>query len=220
MVNQPASRADTVVKDGHPFFDIVQDAYRVFAFPKPPHLDVCDCCMPSQVENELLATPIRALPYRYIRDWYLAECQQHQVNRATWGYLLPRILEILVSGHPVSEISLEISLRRFETGNPDNWNVAQWDVLDRFQRLFLQQMIEGNMKNSYYLKNYCLDDVLCMFRLGGWSLESLLKQVIDTPDELLAKRFWSDWCEGYPAQSTMVGVTKFWDDHDKSELRS
>ena len=52
-----------------------------------------------------------------------------------------------------------------------------------------------------------LDDTLCMFGLAGWPLEDLLDQVAAFPDDVLARRFWNDWCMGHPS----IWITAFWE---------
>ena len=40
----------------HPFFDIIEDAYRVFDYPKPSSIDVCEsCCMYPEIERDFIA---------------------------------------------------------------------------------------------------------------------------------------------------------------------
>lgn len=208
------------IQPGHPFFAIIEEAYRAFAVPPPSGLGIYDWGMDAAVRQDLLTLPSAQLPYRHIRDWYFAEVDPAGVPRSTWAYLLPRVLEILAMGRPVSEISLEVSLARFETGNPDNWSKAQWAVLDRFQRLYLSRAMNRGEASSIYLSGDRLDDVLCMFRLGGWPLDRLLEQLAAMPDALLAARLWHDWCEGTPPGREAVWITSFWSDADMAEVRT
>lgn len=77
---------------GHPFFDIIEEAYRVFNYPKPRSTEVCrNCCMDSKIEADFFNPPIRQMPLGYIQDWYQAAYDpQAGVAKATWAYLLPR----------------------------------------------------------------------------------------------------------------------------------
>lgn len=194
---------------GNPLFDLVDEAYRVFSYPKPSTLDVCrNCCMDARVEADFFHPSIRDLPQSYVRDWFWADCGPSGVSRATWGYLLPRILEILASGNCVASVGLEVSLRRFDTGNPDNWSKSEWRILDDFQRRFLSlQIAQGT---------YPLDNVLCMFRLGGWPLADLLDQVAAVPAASLARRLWRDWCKDHAMGREAVWVTSFWESGDNA----
>jgi hypothetical protein len=208
------------IQPDHPFFAIIEEAYRAFAVPPPSSLGVHDCGMDASVRRDLLTLPSAQLPYRHVRDWYLAEVDPAGVPRATWAYLLPRVLEILALGQPVSEISLEISLSRFATGNPDHWSAAQWAVLDRFQRLYLQRAMGRGEASAIYRSGDRLDAVLCMFRLGDWPLDRLLEQLAAMPDALLADRLWRDWCEGSPPGCEAVEITTFWPEADREAIRA
>jgi hypothetical protein len=208
------------IEPGHPFFEIIEDAFRAFAVPPPASLGVCDCCLDEGVRRDLLTLPIADLPYRHVRDWYFAEADPAGVPRSTWAYLLPRVLEILAAGQPVSEISLEISLSRFETGNPANWSAAQWAVLDRFQRLYLLRAMGQREASAIYLSGDRLDAALCMFRLGGWPLDRLLEQLDAMPDALLAERLWRDWCESAPFGREAVSLTSFWPECAADKVRA
>lgn len=208
------------IQPGHPFFAIIEEAYRVFAAPPPSRLGVDDSFMEAAVRREIMTVAIGELPYRHVRDWYFAEVDPAGVPRSTWGYLLPRVLEILAADRPVSEISLEISLARFETGNPANWSAAQWSVLDRFQRLYLLRAMGQREASAIYLSGDGLDAVLCMFRLGGWPLDRLLEQLDAMPDALLAERLWRDWCEGSPPGREAISLTSFWPDNAVDEVRT
>ena len=195
---------------GDPFFGIVQEAYRLFAGPKPTVTDVCDCCMDKEVERDFFRPPIRDLPAAYVQDWYFAAYDPAGISKQTWSYLLPRILEMLAVGTDVSTMSLEVNLGRFDTGNPDNWSPKQWDVLDRFQRAYLRRAIEVGPNP--------IDDVLCMFRLGGWPLSDLLNQVFAMPTATLAERFWKDWCKDHVVGREGVWVTTFWKGEDNKAV--
>ena len=196
------------VSPDHMFYDIIGDAYRVFAYPKPTSIEVCrGCCMDASIEADFFNPPIEELPLHYIQDWYFAAYEPKGVAKATWGYLLPRILEILAVGEDVSNVAKEVSLNRFDTGNPEKWSTEEWQVLDQFQRMFLQREIE---RQSDFL-----DDTICMLRLAGWSLQDLLDQVASTPDDKLAQRLWNDWCNNCVQGHESVWITAFWEDADR-----
>lgn len=186
----------------HTFFEIIEEAYRVFDYPKPESLEVCQhCCMEPDIEADFLNPPIRELPLRYVQDWYFAAADPDGIAKATWAYLLPRILEILAADDCVANVGTEVSLKRFETGNPENWTEDEWRVLDAFQRTYLEREIE---RTEEYL-----DDTICMFALGGWSVDDLFAQVLNSPDDVLARRFWHDWCS-FPGPGS-IWITAFWE---------
>lgn len=209
MINQRPP-VEAKISVDHKFFSIIEDAYRVFAYPKPTSTDVCErCCLDARIASDFFVPPIRELPLRYVQNWFDAAYSGEGITRETWSYLLPRILEILASGEDASVISLEISLNRFDTGNPKKWSNGEWAILDRFQREFLRYKIES--------RNDALDDVICMFRLGGWPLDDLLAQVASMPDAILIRRLWQDWCaSGFES----IWTTAFWERDDRTTVFS
>ena len=212
MVRKQQKKLKAKIPTDHPFFDIIAEAYRVFARYKPRSIEVCEgCCMDADIEADFFNPQIDDLPLHYIQDWYFAAYDPKGVAKSTWGYLLPRILEILALGEDVSNVALEISLNRFETGNRDNWTSDEWQVLDKFQRHFLKREIESRTKNY-------LDDTICMFRLAGWPLDGLLEQVTSNSDVILAQRLWSDWCNGVVPGRESVWITAFWDNPDETKV--
>lgn len=197
------------LRPDHPFFPIVQDAYKQFSSAKPTRLEVCECCIDADVERDFFNPPIDQLPLAYIRNWYFAD-HGPGISKPLWAYVLPRILEILAIGQQVSEISPEISLARFPMGQRHHWSTAQWDVLDRFQRAFLQRTVEHGRGP--------VDETLCMFALAGWPVEELIEQLDAMPDALLAEALWRDWCKGSAPGREAVWVTSFWKGDDASTV--
>jgi hypothetical protein len=199
------------VELGSPFFEIINDAYRAFAGPKPQSIEVCEnCCMYPHIEADFFNPPIRELPLEYVRDWYFAAYNPPEIAKETWSYLLPRILEILAAGETVSSFGFEVSLDRFQTGKRENWSSRQWSVLDRFQRAFLDREIRR--PNEY------LDDFVCMFGLAGWPLDDLLTQIEAASDEELALRFWNDWVRDRAPGREDIWITSFWEGSDNSTV--
>lgn len=197
------------VPRGHPFHDLIEEAYRVFAGPKPQDVDVCtECCMTKAMAADFFRPDIGDLSLAYLREWFGAACPTEGVRQDIWAYLLPRTLEVLSAGEEPKNVGVEVSLSRFDTGNPALWSNEQWRLLDRFQRQFLQTV------TSRY---HSLDDTLCMFRLGGWQLDDLLSQVLAMPDEEIVGRLWRDWCEGFGACGC-VWTTNFWEKDDEARV--
>jgi hypothetical protein len=207
------------VSSGHPFFEIIEEAYQVFARPKPTSTEVCDCCMYPEIEADFFRPAIKELPLHYLQDWYFAAYAPEGVAKETWAYLLPRILETLATGGEANYTGLEVTLKRFDTGNPEHWSAKQWAVLDRFQRTYLKRKIEATNDDLNNVLHDNLDDVLCMFRLGGWPLEDLLDQVASMPDAELAQRLWQDWCSGgRPPGNESIWITTFWEGADNTAM--
>ena len=201
------------IKPGHPFYDLIDEAYRVFKYPTPQTTGVCDCCMYPEIEKDFFNPPIRDLPFHYLRDWYFAACNPGSLQKSVWAYLLPRVLEALAAGgEDPASVGLEVTLYRYPTGDRGNWSDAEWSVLDRFQRAYLDRaMREG--------EEY-LDDTLCMFGLGGWPLDDLFEQVNAFPDEVIVERFWHDWCKHCRPGRESIWITAFWESPGNSEAFS
>ena len=194
---------------GHPFHDLIEEAYRVFAGPKPHDVDVCtECCMPKAMATDFFRPNIAELPLEYLREWFGAACSTEGVCQDIWSYLLPRTLEVLAAGEEPKYVGVEVSLSRYDTGNPARWSHEQWNLLDRFQRQFLHTV------TSRY---HSLDETLCMFRLGGWQLDDLLAQVLAMPDEEIVGRLWQDWCDGFDEYG-YVRTTAFWEKGDEAHV--
>ncbi|WCM25320.1 hypothetical protein NDN01_14730 [Sphingomonas sp. QA11] len=211
MIRQPSGPIEAKVPADHPFFNLIEEAYRVFAYPKPGSIGVCErCCMDRKIETSFFNPDIRDLPLAYIQDWYGAACDAKGLSKETWAYLLPRILEILAAGEDVSNTAMEVSLNRFDTGDPENWSEREWRVLDGFQKMFLREQIEQ--------KRDRLDDGICMFRLAGWPLDTLLDQVASAPDATLALRLWNDWCRWSAPGKEGVWITAFWEYPDNEAI--
>lgn len=197
------------VPPGHPFHDLIEEAYRTFAGPKPQDVDVCtECCMSKAMAADFFRPDIAELPLEYLTEWFGAACATEGVRKDVWAYLLPRTLEVLATGVEPNYVGVEISLSRFDTGNPARWSHEQWSVLDRFQRLFLHTATS---------RHHALDDILCMFRRGGWPLEDLLAQVTAMADEEIVERLWRDWCGEYDAYGS-ISTTPFWEKDDQRRI--
>ena len=51
------------IRPDHAMFGIIEDAYRVFAGPKPVALEVCEgCCMEAEIEADFFRADIEDLP--------------------------------------------------------------------------------------------------------------------------------------------------------------
>lgn len=189
----------------HEFAELIAEAYRVFAAPKPAETGVCKgCCMDPSIEADFLVPDIADLPLHYLQDWYFAAVSD-AFGQPIWRYLLPRVLEVLASGEELAYVGLEVSLNRFPTGDAARWKSEEWGVIDRFRHMYLDRAVRHGED--------CLDDVLCMFGIAGWPLADLFAQVLDVPADALAEKLWRDWCIGRPS----IWITAFWDNGGNSD---
>ena len=186
----------------HLFHDLIAEAYDVFDGPRPTRLGVCEgCCMEPEIEADFFSHAARDLPLPYVRDWFFAAADP-EVPKATWRFLLPRVLEILAWGEDdPSSVGIEVSLSRFPTGDRDQWTGAQWSVLERFAAMFL----DAQKTNS---TDY-LDDVLCMFGLARFDLDPLLARLDGWSETELATKLHRDWHLPYGGGS--IWITAFWE---------
>lgn len=218
MTRAPDRLGEAKIGPENPFFEIIEEAYRVFDCPKPLRIEVCEgCCMDPAIEADFFKPPIAELPLSYVQDWFFAAYDPETgVAKPTWAYLLPRILEILATGEDVDNCGLEVSLQRFPSGNSDHWSHDQWQVLDQFQRLYLKLQLEraGPFENS----SDPIDDVLCMFAKGGWQVEGLLDQLLGASDTVLAERFFLDWSLEHVREYGSIWITAFWDAEGRDKV--
>jgi hypothetical protein len=205
----------TKMPPGHPFFDLIEEAYRAFDRYKPSDVGVCtDCCMSKAIEADFFRPNIEELPLDYLREWFGAAYPTGGVNQLIWVYILPRTLEVIAMGEEPDVCGIELTLSRFDTGNPSHWSDKQWYVLDHFQRRFLQS---SSPSTGAWCWN-SLDEILCMFALGGWQLDDLLSQVMSMADVQLVERLYHDWC-GTFGDYGKIDVTEFWKKPDKARMR-
>ncbi|MFK4002675.1 hypothetical protein [Qipengyuania sp. NPDC077563] len=205
------------VEEDNPFFDIIGDAYRIFSRAKPDSTEVCQtCCMDGAIEADFFNPDIADLPLDYVQDWYFAAHRLPEIAKSTWAYLLPRVLEILACHCDVASVGPEVALQRFETGNPENWTGEEWDVLDRFQRLYLRLQLERS--RPFNISPQPLDEAMCMFAAGGWPVAKLVEQIDHAPDEVLAARFHYDWCECQRPGEASISISALWPDQKNIEV--
>ncbi|MEO1471549.1 MAG: hypothetical protein AAFV86_21130, partial [Pseudomonadota bacterium] len=187
-----------------PFAPIVDQAYRVFDYPTPLTTGVCDCCTDRRLMRELLTLDRRTIGVEHFRDWYDgAGDPPHE----TWGYFLPRILELLAQGHRLAGLN-DYVLQRGPTGVPSAWSGAEWRLLDAWQRAYIDALpLQARIR---------LDDALTMLVLGGWPLDALTPQLLTWPDEALIDTLWREWClPGHEPEITAWGL---WDDEEEAAL--
>lgn len=195
-------------------FDLIEEAYRVFDTYKPNDVEVCTtCCMDAAIAADFFKPDIRDLPLEYLSDWYGSAYSPDGVGRHIWTYLLPRVLEVLAAGENPSNTGIELVFDRYDTGKPDQWSGPQWEILDRFQRVFVVARLP--VREDW--PGSVLDDTLCMFRRGGWPLHGLMEQLENLPTSLLATRLWCDWCS-HRADGGTINMSPFWHNPERDTV--
>ena len=193
--------------------NIISDAYDVFRVPKPTDDGVCDCCVSKEIKTSFFKFTPNELPLNYLREWF-GGAADREIDQNLWRWLLPRVLEFLVKKQEISCFGIEVTLRRFPTGDSQRWSPKEWSILERFRIAFIESQkvrksVEA-LESSGGLNEPLLDDVLCMFALAGWSPSDIFSQIFTWSDEELVERFWHDWCSW--TMSPSVWITSFWDD--------
>lgn len=197
------------ISGGSPFAPLIEEAYRVFDYPTPEELETCyRCCMDPAIEDDFFTHEIRMLPQAYLEEWY-AGAVDAQLSKGLWGYLLPRVLESLAAGAVPATAGIEVTLRRFPTGDASRWSPEEWSVIDRFQRAWLDA--------NDYPDGAFLDDVVCMFALAAFPLDDLFAQLEAWPDARLAERLWNDWCAW--GHRPRIWISTFWENPNPGQGR-
>lgn len=203
---------DHKISTDNPFWGIIQDAYKVFSVPIPIDLEVCNaCCMPDALQDEMKTYGSSNIPLRLMKEWY-SSASNYPISQNLWCYILPRVLEFLTIGE-VPTHSLEIVMNRYPTGQKVNWSEAQWQVLDAFQKKYLQTLFkDGSGSHDYQT----LDEKLCMFANSAWEIDDLFEQVYNLPINTLIAALYDDWIGGGHPQ---IWVSAFWNEPKKIELK-
>jgi hypothetical protein len=103
------SNPDAKLMPGHPFFDLIEEAYRVFKCPKPQSTEVCNrCCMDPYIEKHFFDPPIRELPLHYVQDWYDAAYQPPGIAKSKASNQRQDNRGSLTQG-PITEAAINVS---------------------------------------------------------------------------------------------------------------
>lgn len=163
-----------------PFFPVIEEAYRVFARSAPKTTGVCTkCCMTPADEARMLALAPRDIPFGLLHQWQ--DSVNYGIDARGFGWILPRILEVLASGQDDGYAGFHRPFRHFQgTGDPLHWTGAEWAVLDRFQRLYFR----------HHIARWGLSGMICMLTAEGWCFDDLDQQARTLPDDVLATAIW------------------------------
>ncbi|MBY6201085.1 hypothetical protein KUV65_06925 [Maritalea mobilis] len=159
----------------HPFHRVIEDAYRVFDAPPPPHLGICTCgmCMGPDRAAELLRRPARAWTLADVWSWH--DSVEEGLDQRIWSWLLPRLLETLAAGESCHNGLYDRSLARFPTGKRAFWSDRQWAVLDRFAGMMLDRAMQRRFGPDLFHEMH-------MLAHGGWPIRDLIGRVMADPD--------------------------------------
>jgi hypothetical protein len=149
--------------------DAIQALYQAFAdTPSPKSLSVCtNCCMDVAVEKEMCKLPLNRLEAKHFYEYNNAAEGFSTVEEMS--YFAPRMLELLALGQSLHH-SIEIALQRFKpmqlllTGGVKKQALAQ----------FALAYFSARLKSDPLEAEYCIADILLMFHLGGFDMQSLL----------------------------------------------
>src|SRR5688572_9724812 len=100
--------------------DAIETAYRVFArYRLGGRIIVCGCssCVSPQVEQELIRTPLNALPAPTLAEYTNSAHDWDGRVEDDLRYFLPRYLELIAIGEVPSTVGLDICLRRLSNAN-------------------------------------------------------------------------------------------------------
>lgn len=180
---------------------LVREGYARLTVPSPSEVGVCtDCCMSPETARAMLATPVRDMPERMVREWYAA-AYGTDAGLGHLYWLLPRVLDLLAQGREVATVGNEVVFRGCgETAPIRDWPEARRDLVTRFAAALVEARLS--------LERPDLDAQFCMFSQGGMDLRPILDRLDATPAEWLAQGIVADWRWGAPG----IGRNAFWTD--------
>lgn len=185
--------------------DIVERAYTAFEARPPTDIGVCtSCCMAPKDAARLLNMPVRQIPERLMAEWMDA-ATTHEFPEDTWRHLLPRILEFLANGDDPTFVGREVILRR---GKGVSMTPTQQGIVNAFQVALLADAAAHHHDR--------LDELQCMFALGGWPPSELGKQMLALPDDVLVAAMHYQFCSGFYSYIW----TAFWDEPERSQMQA
>lgn len=162
--------------------NIVEDAYRIFSDFRVRHsLSVChcNCCMTAETEQELLKTPLRAIPASILAEYTnSAHGWDDGPIAREMRYFLPRYLELIAINEPPCHMGLDICLRRLgEAKWRETWPAAEEEALDRFFDALMRQSLSNLDLAAWpvgWRLAFDIADVLTLVVTAGGDLERVL----------------------------------------------
>ena len=186
---------------------LIEEGYRLFERPRPTGLGVCvRCCMYPEIEARILDWQVAEIPLEDLRDWYFA-ASDSPFPRNVMRWFLPRILDLLAQRADLASVGTEVVLFRLrDSGFPDGWTEAEVDFMTRFAEALVMQVARDGGGDER-LPAHSLDEVLCMFGMGGVDLGPALARLQALPDAELVRALAPDW--GHPGHD--IWVNAFWE---------
>ena len=184
----------------------IAEARRVFDLPRPATTGVCKgCCMDPEIEADFLNHGARDLPDAYLRDWFFAAFAD-DLGYAQMGWLMPRIMESLADGKELPIAGEEVTLSRLPVaGFPERWPADAVAAVERFCFAFLEYRLASGTS--------VLENILCMFSLGGMPVGPFLERLDALTDGELASLLHASWIAPYP--KPYISLSAFWESPDR-----
>src|SRR5262245_49292162 len=172
----------------------IEEAYRVFS-PYRIGTDLavchCACCMTTETERALVATPLRAIPSALLAEYTNSAHGYDDGRIATeLRYFLPRYFDLIAAGDPPDHMGLDICLRRLgDAGYRENWPRPEADAIDRFFDAFMVASLPRldlvRWPAGWSLA-FDMADVLTMAVTAGGDIDRLLRVWTRAPDPAAA----------------------------------
>jgi hypothetical protein len=154
----------------------VENAYDVFASPRPSHIDDCPHCQHNF--SKLLDVGLRSLAGNDL-SWYAGSVFYTCGAAADFRHFLPRLLELSLSTE--STIDPQIVLSKLPLAKWDHWPAKEREAICSVVAAALAELAEDP-------DDRCLrvDDVLCAAYLAGIDLGPLFEIVAAKPAAICA----------------------------------
>jgi hypothetical protein len=150
--------------------EIIKEAYSLFEnYKAQSPLDICtDCCMDKKDEGLLANLPIKEIPKSLLMEYNDgATTAKTPINELK--HFLPRYIE-LIGNFDFPSHSTEISLKRLEPFDREEWTSSELEFLEKFALTFFKNCISIHPLPE----NETIDSILIMFWRGQFKLTELL----------------------------------------------
>jgi hypothetical protein len=150
---------------------IIDEAYNLFKGDKAQTpLDICtDCCMDMKDEQLLADLPVKDIPKNLLME-YNDGAATEKTPISELKHFLPRYLELIWHLDFPSH-STELSLKRLEPFEDDEWSKDEADFLNTFASAFFMKCLSVHPLPE----SETIDSILIMLWKGQFELSELLK---------------------------------------------
>lgn len=151
--------------------EVIEKAYQIFKHYKlKEELDVCThCCVTITELNQLTNTPLKELSFNLI-DTHNSAATSSKPPVEEFKYFLPRYLE-LIANYKFPSHSTELSLKRFESYEKEEFNSQEWQIIEEFCIKFFKQILS----NYPIPENDYIDSILIMIFTAKIDITKVLK---------------------------------------------